>query len=74
MHDPYLKVGKIEFYPVHPIYKTTYVTVGKPHCCPVCHGSGIVDKGFFNRTGDSWVNSGGTEKCKACDGKMIVWG
>jgi len=74
MDNNYMKVGKIEFYPVHPIYKTTYITTGKPHKCPVCEGSGIVPSGFYLKTGDSWTSNTTSEKCRACDGKGIIWG
>lgn len=40
--------------------------------CPVCTGSGIVDEGFYQRTSDTWTNSGGTETCRACNGKGWV--
>lgn len=36
--------------------------------CPVCTGSGIVDEGFYRRTSNTWTNSGGSEKCRSCDG------
>lgn len=40
--------------------------------CPVCIGSGIVDEGFYRRTSNTWTSCGGTEKCRACDGKGWV--
>jgi|GEM_PF-6092034 len=40
--------------------------------CPVCTGSGIVDGGFYNRTSETWISSGGTEKCRSCDGRGYV--
>ena len=40
--------------------------------CPICTGSGIVDEGFYRRTSDTWTSCGGTEKCRACNGKGYV--
>ena len=40
--------------------------------CPVCTGSGKVDAGFYERTSETWTNSGGTEICRACSGKGWV--
>ena len=38
-----------------------------PHRCPVCEGRGAVQGGFY---GDQALL---TQKCRACDGKMILW-
>jgi len=40
--------------------------------CPVCTGSCIVDEGFYRRTSDTWISSGGTEKCRSCNGRGYV--
>ena len=40
--------------------------------CPVCTGSGKVDEGFYRRTSNTWTSCGGTEKCRACDGRGYV--
>ena len=40
--------------------------------CPVCTGSGIVGKGFYERTSDTWTSAGGTEICRACAGRGYV--
>lgn len=40
--------------------------------CPVCTGSGIVDQGFYQRTSETWTSSGGTEQCRACNGRGYV--
>ena len=47
----------------------------KPHCCPVCNGSGKVQKPP-DVPGDqnTWISSG-TElyPCQACNGTGIIW-
>lgn len=40
--------------------------------CPVCHGTGHVDAGFYYQTSGQWSSSGGTEPCKSCNGKGFV--
>lgn len=40
--------------------------------CPVCTGSGIVVKGFYDRTSDTWTSCGGTEMCRSCGGTGFV--
>lgn len=44
-----------------------------PHKCPICRGNGIVPKGFYTATGDSWISDGTSEACRACVGKGIIW-
>lgn len=44
-----------------------------PHKCPICRGNGIVPKGFYTATGDSWVSDGIAESCRACTGTGIIW-
>jgi len=46
----------------------------EPHTCPVCYGVGTVDGEFYNRNSQTWTNSGGTEVCRSCSGRGIVWG
>ena len=43
--------------------------------CPVCHGTGHVDGGFYNRTSESWASAGGVEQCRSCKGTgfVVVW-
>lgn len=46
----------------------------KPHICPVCQGVGRVPAGFYESVGsNTWVNSGGDEECRSCNGTGIVW-
>lgn len=40
--------------------------------CPVCHGTGHVDTGFYNKTSGQWFFAGETETCKSCNGKGFV--
>ena len=40
--------------------------------CPVCHGTGHIDAGFYTRTGPQWTSTGGTEPCRSCNGKGFV--
>ena len=69
-------VGKIEFFPNHPIYPInntpTYKT--QPYKCPVCKGNGIVAGGFYIGTGEYRTSTCSTEQCKICNGKGIIWG
>jgi len=46
-----------------------------PHKCPVCHGTGKVDRGFYSSDTGAWSSSSmGREMCLSCGGSGIVWG
>ena len=50
-----------------------YNTNREVRCCPVCGGNGIVSKGFYNHTGNTWVTSTtASEQCRSCNGKGYV--
>jgi len=64
-------VGKINF-GVNPLDGS--IRDSSPHTCPICYGVGMVDDGFYNRTGLVWSSSiSSHERCRSCDGKGIVW-
>lgn len=45
-----------------------------PHCCPVCHGKGIVPRGFYQSVNFDTTTSDATpEECKACSGQGVLW-
>lgn len=44
----------------------------RPHCCPVCGGSGKVSSGFYDYFRQSSTIP--TEPCRSCGGTGIVWG
>lgn len=43
-------------------------------CCPVCHGKGIVQPGFYDRPGTTWSRGtdATTPSCRSCDGKGYI--
>lgn len=47
----------------------------KPHCCPVCDGTGKVPANFYLRCGtNTWVSTNmAPETCQSCKGTGIVW-
>lgn len=51
------------------------IILKKPHCCPVCNGSGQVGKPpGVPGDQDEWTTNGtALYQCKACKGTGIVW-
>lgn len=41
--------------------------------CPVCHGNGLVPKGFYSQTSGQWTTTSlMPETCRGCGGKGWV--
>ena len=46
----------------------------KPHCCPVCLGTGLVSKPPGIAGDQGWSgDSSGPFPCRACGGTSILW-
>jgi len=48
----------------------------RPHRCPVCGGNGLVDAGYYLRSGQSSTTVTGStnpETCRSCQGKGVLW-
>ena len=62
-HDPI--VGKVEFFPNHPIYpKQELFHKKEPYICPVCHGNTTMPSGFYIDV----ESDGLPEECRSCKG------
>ncbi len=55
--------------------KMTLVSESKPHCCPICSGTGTVPNGFYRQVSGQWSSSSDAtpEQCRSCRGTGIVW-
>lgn len=44
----------------------------QPYRCPVCEGSGLVPTGFYS---SEFITGAipGSETCRTCDGKGVIW-
>ena len=46
----------------------------RPHCCPVCFGTGNVPGGFYNHIpGCASISNVSIEACRSCK-NGIIWG
>lgn len=58
--------------PQRSMWQTTYFTPKQPHKCPVCDGRGIMPSAFYE-VPCKIPSVDGSEWCRACEGKGILW-